>query len=156
VFPARSTEWWQVAALGGVSLILLALVSAIRFLVPTPLAPQVKVRWVAGLSDATRAELEQRFELFAGKQGEGATWTYDLADDSPSNIRALIDHQAVEDTHDIDRPRAAVAPDAPRGTTMVVRSWIAAWRESIALEWIGLLCFWAVAVSGFWLASSRR
>jgi hypothetical protein len=146
----------QVSGLGAVSLLILTGVVAIWLLVPSAAAPRVNVRWVAGLPDATRAGLEHRFALLAGKHHEGSTWTYDLGDPSSQNIRALIDHEAVEDTHYIDRPRAVVAGDAPRGTTVIARSRLDAWRESIVLEWVAIFCFCAATVSAVWLASTGR
>jgi hypothetical protein len=45
---------------------------------------------------------------------EGRTWRYDLTDTSIENIRALVRHPAVDDTHEIDRSNGTVAPSALR------------------------------------------
>ena len=78
-------------------------------------APAIHVRWAPSVNESTRAELERRFALAGGQQGDsGSTWVYFLTSPSADNILALITHPAVEDTHNVDRGKFVVSPSAPR------------------------------------------
>ena len=71
----------------------------------------IQVRWspdVAG-DDAARGASEQRFHLGNPEHRAGATWRYILGDPSQANVRALLNHPAVEDTDGIDRARGEAA-----------------------------------------------
>ena len=71
-----------------------------------PDAPvQIHVRWKPELTDAQRIELERRFRLTDGEYSEGTTWAYQLADSSTSNIRAIVQHERVDDTEHLNRVR---------------------------------------------------
>ncbi|MGH9350468.1 MAG: hypothetical protein ACRD26_24730 [Vicinamibacterales bacterium] len=76
----------------------------------------INVRWAAGLGDPERAALERRFALTSGRQLEGATWQYRLVDPSSGNIRRLVEHPPVADTHGLDRARFRPV-DTPAGST---------------------------------------
>jgi hypothetical protein len=65
----------------------------------------INVRWKAGISDAERHELERRFQLTDGRMTEGSTRSYLLTDLDTDNIRALIQHPAVDDTANLHRGR---------------------------------------------------
>lgn len=74
----------------------------------------VHVRWQASLDAAARQALETRFRLDAPERLDDVTWRYDLIDTSGTNIRALVAHPAVADTHEIDRPNFTIASSASR------------------------------------------
>jgi hypothetical protein len=65
----------------------------------------VNVRWTAAVSDAQREALEERFHLEEPRFTEGTTRAYMLTDVSRENIRALLQHAAVEDTSNLNRVR---------------------------------------------------
>ena len=72
--------------------------------------PRVAIRWTEGLGDATRATLEQRYSLRAGRRDAGHVWRYELGDTSLGNIGALVGDPAVADTNYIDRTRLTADP----------------------------------------------
>jgi hypothetical protein len=95
-----------------------------------PVGPIVHVRWQDGLTEARRVELEREFDLSKGALREGATWQYRLTDWSTANIRTLVEHAQVVDTHLLDRQR-----HQPQSVPT-------AWRrpvEAIALGGLGLI-----------------
>ena len=74
--------------------------------VSVPTVPVVMhVRWKPTVSSEERIELERRFTLTAGELDSGTTWKYALIDASTDNIKALIQHEAVEDTAHLNRVR---------------------------------------------------
>ena len=64
---------------------------------------RVNIRWIAGLEDAHRQRLEQRFGLLEGKLESTRTWHYWLSDTSPARLAEILGNDAVEDTHGFDR-----------------------------------------------------
>ena len=71
-----------------------------------PVAPvDIHVRWKPDVTDAQRVELERRFQLTDSEYSEGTTWTYQLADSSTANIRAIIQNERVDDTEHLNRIR---------------------------------------------------
>ncbi|MGE0447442.1 MAG: hypothetical protein AB7P99_19630 [Vicinamibacterales bacterium] len=66
-------------------------------------AVSINVRWAPELSQRDRVDLEQRFGLASGSRREGTTYQYQLLDPSSSNIRALVEHPAVDDTANLHR-----------------------------------------------------
>ena len=64
---------------------------------------RVDIRWIAGLEDAHRQRLEQRFGLLEGKLESTRTWHYWLSDTSPARLAEILGNDAVEDTHGFDR-----------------------------------------------------
>ena len=64
---------------------------------------RVNIRWIAGLEDAHRQRLEQRFGLSYGKRESAQTWEYRLADTSPARLADIVGNDAVEDTHGYNR-----------------------------------------------------
>ena len=102
-------------------------------------AKYVHVRWRPEVAANTRAGLEARFSLREQRR-EGQSFGYDLLDDSTSNIRALLQHPAVEDTHDLDRQRMTVAATAEDGDSNTGLAW--RWGVEDALPYalpIGIL-----------------
>jgi hypothetical protein len=113
-----------------------------------PIAAQVNVRWLPDLEAPQREALERRFSLTRGAPVEGTTYTYLLTDTSSSNIRELVRHPSVLDTHHIDRaaftladsavPIVVSGPDAQRrsrqAASMATAGWILA--AGIAVLWV--------------------
>lgn len=93
--------------------------------VPVPTVG-IRVRWQPGASGPERESMERRFALRDGRVDEGATWVYTLADYSRDNIRALVQHPAVSDTHGVDRARFQPDPVPPgRAGSIALRSMLA-------------------------------
>ena len=70
---------------------------------------RVNILWIAGLEDAHRQRLEQRFGLLYGTRESGRTWQYRIVDTSPELLAEIIQHDAVEDTHGFDRGDLSLA-----------------------------------------------
>jgi len=87
---------------------------------PVPRSEQVSVRWSPGLSDEGRAALEGRFSLAQGEPKPDRTrdenvWNYRVTDLSVGNIRGIVVHPDVLDTHFIDRSTFRVESQPPPG-----------------------------------------
>ena len=65
---------------------------------------------------AERQRLETEWQLVDGQEVSPSTWRYDLAAPSEGRLRAIVAHAAVADTHNIDRQRYKLAPEATRTT----------------------------------------
>lgn len=78
-------------------------------------AAYVHVRWTPEVDDATRAEVARAHGLHPVEFREQRTWGYFLSDQSTENVRAIVRHPAVEDTHNIDRDTFRVQDTAERG-----------------------------------------
>ena len=70
--------------------------------------PEVYVRWAERLTTSDRAALEERFRLShpVPHVSDPRTWKYEIADASPRNLRDLVDHPSVADTHGIIKTTA--------------------------------------------------
>ena len=79
--------------------------------------PLVKVRWVPGVADDTRAATARDLSLVWRLRDESRTETYLLQDSTTENIRRIVQHPLVEDTAFIDRSAYALR-HAP-----AVRTW---------------------------------
>lgn len=78
----------------------------------------VSITWREGLSAEARRLAER--ELYVSEYLEnGDAGQYELGSPRQADIAAIVAHPDVEDTHRIDRGRAAVNADAYRGTTRV-------------------------------------
>ena len=138
-----------------VSVAVFAALNGLRLAAP-PLAPRVNIRWAAGVSPDERVAIERRFSLQAPQHLEDTTWAYDLVDPSRVSVRALIGHQAVADTHGIDREDAVVAAEAAAGTTRVGSAPLLEWAVAEWVRWLAVGALWTALLSGLWLASTRR
>ena len=74
---------------------------------------RVNIRWIAGLEDAHRQRLEQRFGLLEGKLESTRTWHYWLSDTSPARLAEILGNDAVEDTHGFNRGDFSLADQEP-------------------------------------------
>ena len=64
----------------------------------------VNVRWTDAIDSDARATLERQFSLTGGKETSDTTVrAYTLVDTSPANVRALVQHPAVQDTQHLNR-----------------------------------------------------
>ena len=74
--------------------------------VTMPVRPvPIHVRWKTDVTDNERRALERQFRFASGEFTEGTTWTYWLTDPSTADIRAIVQHPRVDDTHHINRIR---------------------------------------------------
>jgi hypothetical protein len=78
--------------------------------------PLIKVRWVPGVADGTRATTERDLSLVWRAPNEPRTVTYLLIDSNRENIRRIVHHPLVEDTAFIDRV-AYTLTNAPSART---------------------------------------
>ena len=74
----------------------------------------IHVRWAPSVDDAVRQRLEQTLGLIEGEPREGRTWGYTLTAPSRANIQTLVQHPAVEDTHNLNRSTFRAWLSAPR------------------------------------------
>ena len=90
-------------------------------------APHIHVRWRSDVSTCERWMWEWFLNLGAGRRGgDGRSFGYDLLDPSPGNVRAILGHEAIEDTHDLLREGFAVAATAGFGDSRTGIAW--RWR----------------------------
>ena len=81
-----------------------------------PQGALVNVRWQASVGAAERQRLETEWQLVDGQEVSPSTWRYDLTAPTESRLRAIVAHAAVAGTHNIDRQRYILAPEATRTT----------------------------------------
>ena len=115
----------------------------------------VKIRWRGDVDAADRAALERKFLLVNPQPQEPDTLRYDLLDTSRSNLKAILEDPAVEDTTDIDRVSLSLPADYPYGTSW---RWIAhrtpLLRIPGVVEALAGICAAVLAASG--VAAIRR
>ena len=104
--------------------------SAPLFTLTPPDDLRVNIRWAPELTDADRRTLETRYSLVSPDLVEGSTWSYAPQDDSHANIRALVDHPQVADTHGIDRATGRV--DVFEPLYLRIYRWVPIFRLQIA------------------------
>jgi hypothetical protein len=105
---------------------------------------RIHVRWQRAIDDGTRHELERQFRLDSLEQLDDLTWRYDLIDTSTENVRALVRHPAVADTHEIDRPNYTIASSALR----TARRERFAYGSGVvrAVDWLATAFAWCAAL----------
>ena len=115
----------------------------------------VKIRWRGDVDAARRAALERKFLLVNPSPQERRTIRYDLLDTSRSNLQAILDNPAVEDTTDIDRFSFSLPADYPYGSSW---RWVAhrtpLLRIPGVVEALVGICAAVLAASG--IAAIRR
>lgn len=95
-------------------------------------APHIHVRWRSDVTTGQRWMYEWFLSLGAdGRGGDGRSFGYDLLDPSPENVRAILEHAAIEDTHNLLREGFAVAATAGFGDSRTGIAW--RWR----VGWLG-------------------
>jgi hypothetical protein len=75
---------------------------------------RIYVRWSDDVDATARSRLERELKLRDGRVHEGTTWNYAVDDVSNRQLRTVVTHASVADTHKIDRTRFELAPDAER------------------------------------------
>ena len=103
---------WLIRALT-LGLLAIILPLAARGLYGAPGAA-VNIRWQSSVDAVERQRLETEWQLVDGQEVSPSTWRYDLTAPSEGRLRAIVEHPAVADTHDIDRQRHTVGPEARR------------------------------------------
>ena len=142
--------------LGAVAVVaLLALVALWPDRAPVERSDQVTIRWTTGLPDDQRMALEQAFSLKQPERKTDAaanenTWNYRLSDVSVENVRGIVTHQNVADTHFIDRSTFEVEPQPPQGDHQALGVVYATWLQypgTILIIGTAVLV-WAIAFLG--------
>jgi len=113
---------------------------------------QVTIRWATGLPEERRIALEQAFSLQQAERKTDAgadenTWNYRLSNVSADNVRGIVTHGAVVDTHFIDRSTFEVDAQPPPGDHQALGVVYATWLQypgTILLLCTALL-IWVVA-----------
>ena len=103
---------WLIKALI-LGLLAVTLPLAVRALYGPPGA-FVNIRWQPSVDAAERQRLEMEWQLVDGQEVGPSTWRYDLTAPSERRLRAMVQHAAVADTHNIDRQRYTLAPETHR------------------------------------------
>ena len=122
-------------------------------------APVVHVRWRADVSDSARAATESEHLLANPIATDARTYAYDLMDFSSENIRAIVTHPLIEDTHEIDRGAFRLQPTAPFGDQT---RWLAHDLPLLRDDGARQLMLWLVvgvlivSGAGVWLSRGRR
>ena len=145
----------QVAALALSSILVLAFNGYLHVFVPPAFAPRVYVRWKPGVTEAARVQNERELKLLAGEPYDEMTWSYDLGDSSRQAIGALVAHDAVEDTGNIDRAGLTVADNTRAGRTRS-HGGLSVWRDAPVVPWLTRLALSFLALSSLWLATTGR
>ena len=97
---------WRVLATLVAGFVAMTAVTAGILWVTMPVRPvPIHVRWKTDVADNERRALERQFRFASGEFTEGTTWTYWLTDPSTADIRAIVQHPRVDDTHHINRIR---------------------------------------------------
>src|SRR6185503_5318784 len=112
-----------------------------------PHQQRVNVRFGEDVSIEARQTFERQHGLANGEERAPRTWTYELSDQSPGNIGALVQSPLVEDTAHIDRARLRVVLDQPEINPMV--------RALLEREWLPYGS-WLLVAAGVVLAWSAR
>ena len=106
--------------------------------VPAP----VYVVWKPDVSEPARTAIERQFSLQDGQaRPDEGYWTYDLADTSRANIKALVQHPGVAETYHIDRTSFDVdrkPEDWRRYPTaaLLLTTAIGLWASGFVLPWL--------------------
>jgi hypothetical protein len=120
---------------------------------PSDAAPLIRVRWAPSVDETQRLSRESALRLRRGPEHADRTWTYELQDTTPENIRALVTDSAVEDTDGIDRRRFRIAfPDVTIAQRLTLASPALERVAGPGLEkWLSPRNAWPVALILVWL-----
>ena len=76
------------------------------------------MRWADDIDDAVRLEREQRYALTKPARTDDVhTWSYELANNTPENIRALVGDPLIVDTNGVDRNASRIPTESWRERT---------------------------------------
>jgi hypothetical protein len=93
---------------------LLSAAALVRIVTAEP-TKVIHVRWRPDVTDETRAVFERELLLSNPEPLEGNTFAYEMLVPRPAAVRHLVQHPAVEDTHEIDRDNFQLRATAPDG-----------------------------------------
>lgn len=96
--------------------------AVVRFTDPRP--AYVHVRWNTTVGESARRALERNYSLERPQQTEALTYIYALTNLSRTNIQALVENPAVEDTQYIHRTKFRPGLFTPR---LPYPTWAQAW-----------------------------
>ena len=113
-----------------------------------PQGALVNVRWQPSVDVAERQRLETEWQLVDGQEVSPSTWRYDLTAPTEGRLRTIVEHAAVADTHDIDRQRYTVAPEARRTAR---RHGLITVGGAVAVDLVDLLALLLAAFAGFFV-----
>ncbi len=114
-----------------------------------PRGALVNVRWQPSVDVAERQRLETQWQLVDGQEISPSTWRYDLTAPSEGRLRAIVAHAAVADTHNIDRQRYTIMPEAIRTAR---RHGLMTAGGAIAVGLVDLLALLLAALAGLCVA----
>jgi alpha-1,2-glucosyltransferase len=97
------------------------------------------VRWAPDVGDNARQQAELRYSLSEAERLEGRTWGYTLNDVSVTNVKALVEDPAVEDTQDVDRTAFRASPAAERRPYPLSLMSVSVSVVTIVCAFVGLL-----------------
>jgi hypothetical protein len=146
----RPRSWQLRSAVAGVVAIG-ALIALWPDRAPVPRSEHVTVRWAPELPDADRGALEARFSLGQpeSKPEEEAVnvWNYRLSNLSRDNVRDIVEHPAVADTHFIDRETFEVESQPPKRDHLPWGVRYVRWLQYPGILWFALagIFAWALA-----------
>lgn len=104
-----------------------------------PAPRRINVRWAERATTADRVHEGALLHLGGAEPRGERTWNYELFDESPANIMAIVAHPLVEDTAGIDRGNATLTPELP-GVRASLRQTYRALRVPVeSLLWIGTI-----------------
>ena len=122
-------------------------------------APVIHVRWRPDVSDGARAVAERELLLANPVGTDARTFAYDVMDFSTENVRAIVTHRLIEDTHEIDRGAFRIQPTAPLGRQT---RWLAHDLPLVHDDGARQMMMWfvvglfIVSGAGVWLSHGRR
>ena len=114
-----------------------------------PRGALVNVRWQPSVDAAERQRLETKWQFVDGQEISPSTWRYDLTAPSEGRLRAIVAHAAVADTHNIERQRYTIAPEAIRTAR---RHGLMTAGGAIAVGLVDLLALLLAALAGLCVA----
>ena len=97
------------------------------------------MRWADQVEDSVRLEREQRYALTKSARTDDVhTWSYELANNAPENIRALVGDPLVVDTNGVDRNASRIPTESWGVRTMrqLLSFRRAALTQDNALAWL--------------------
>ena len=119
--PTRHGAWRVQAAVLAVAVGLAVLANPVGFAVgymsqsaaaESPLSPPFDIRWKPGVSDDDRLRFESELGLVdperVTRDPRGRTWAYRLRWPTEDRVRAIVEHQGVEDTARVDLERFVI------------------------------------------------
>jgi len=122
-------------------------------------APSIRVTWREGATLEQQAAAERKY-LLSNRRAPHAeqprSLAYDLLDTRQSNIRAVLDDPAVEDTNDIDDQWARVRLGTATDERWMWAAHRTPWLRQPEIRWTVMLALAAMAAYGLWALLRAR